>query len=353
MASSILGSICLLLLLASIPRVASTPCKLQYHPGRHFVELSAPSIGDRPRQWLLVVPEGLQPNAPAVMMLHGMGTTPYWADAMTDFSSQLRARRWTGLFPCGKAIDSSPGPAACCDHGCNASCCENPLTTGGSGNRTCGWDVTGHPGHGGDLGTSFDETFLRYLSSWATRAVCTDPHRIFLAGFSAGAMMANRMACESSDLFAAVGLQAGNLMTACENQSRAIPFLEVDGTADPTFGGLYRNAYSWAVRNGCKVAAVANSSDEQAARRSVETSSHLRFATNTSSCFELSGCAARRRYCTVTGLQHHWSGHVEPGCPGSSWCSPRGVLAGDVDTTREVLALFDASPAHDPVPIWV
>eukprot|EP00930_Biecheleria_cincta_P086419 TRINITY_DN75709_c0_g1_i1.p1 TRINITY_DN75709_c0_g1~~TRINITY_DN75709_c0_g1_i1.p1 ORF type:complete len:348 (+),score=35.72 TRINITY_DN75709_c0_g1_i1:71-1114(+) len=325
------------------------PCRPQYRPGRHLVQYSSPKIGGH-RQWLLIVPDELQPHPPAVVMLHGMGSTPYWTDAMANMSSTLQARHWLGLLPFGMARVTHPGATACCVSGCDASCCTNPLTTGGDGNHTCGWDVTGHPGHGGDLGTAHDVDFLRFIARWAASDMCADPSHIFLAGFSAGAMMANRMGCEASDVFAGVGIQAGNAMRPCANQSRPVPFLEIDGTADPTYPSFYKNVYNWSQRNGCDVKAPSNSSSE-AYRRSVEKNSRLVFSSETSHCFELSECTAATHYCTVSGLEHHWSGHVEPGCPGASWCSPRGVLPGDIDATDAIFFFFETSILH--IPTWI
>lgn len=67
-----------------------------------------------------------------------------------------------------------------------------------------------------------------------------DPGRVYITGLSAGAFMANRMACERADLFAAAAPVAGTLgaNVAC-NPSRPVSVLAVHGTADPVvpFGG--------------------------------------------------------------------------------------------------------------------
>lgn len=346
-----------LLSFSAIVGIGSASCFIEYNPGRHLVQRNDPDLGGH-RQWLVVVPEGLEPNAPAVIFLHGIGSTPYWADAMLNFSAALQARRWTGILPFGTGIVNQEGANACCDAGCDAECCEDPLTTGADGNRTCGWDVTGHPGSGGDLGKPLDVEFLKYLTWWSAAYVCTDPAHIFLAGLGAGAMMGNRVACEAAAVFAGVGLQAGNAMTPCVNPSKPVAFLEIDGTKDPTYHypgiqtSFYRNIHSWASRNGCHLVPATNVSDEASAQRSVELSSSKILSTITSSCMEFHECVASTRYCLVDGLEHHWAGHVEPGCPGASWCASRGVLPGDIDATQQIFELFEEIVSR-PKTAWI
>ncbi|MGV0742947.1 extracellular catalytic domain type 1 short-chain-length polyhydroxyalkanoate depolymerase [Mycolicibacterium sp. XJ870] len=66
------------------------------------------------------------------------------------------------------------------------------------------------------------------------------PGRVFATGLSAGGFMANRLACERADLFAAVAPVAGTLgaNVAC-NPARPVSVLATHGTADPVvpFGG--------------------------------------------------------------------------------------------------------------------
>jgi polyhydroxybutyrate depolymerase len=70
------------------------------------------------------------------------------------------------------------------------------------------------------------------------------PGRVFVTGLSAGAFMANRLACDRADLFAAIAPVAGTLGSnvGC-GPSRPVSVLAMSGTADPIvpFGGGVMN----------------------------------------------------------------------------------------------------------------
>jgi polyhydroxybutyrate depolymerase len=61
-----------------------------------------------------------------------------------------------------------------------------------------------------------------------------DPGRVYVTGLSAGAFMANRLACDRADLIAAVAPVAGTLgVNVPCNPSRPVSVLQTHGTADP------------------------------------------------------------------------------------------------------------------------
>jgi len=99
-----------------------------------------------------------------------------------------------------------------------------------------------------------------------------DPARIYVAGFSNGAAMSHRLACELSDRIAAIAsISGGNQFSAVRTCSpvRSVPVLEIHGSADncaPYAGGYGRCAAwqadglgisvpdtvgGWVSRNGC------------------------------------------------------------------------------------------------------
>ncbi|MGB5630104.1 MAG: PHB depolymerase family esterase [Woeseiaceae bacterium] len=78
-----------------------------------------------------------------------------------------------------------------------------------------------------------DVGFLRALAGAVTTAYAVDAGRLYVSGFSNGAMMANRIACEASELFAAVALVGGRLERGFEcTPSRRLPLLQINGGAD-------------------------------------------------------------------------------------------------------------------------
>jgi polyhydroxybutyrate depolymerase len=61
-----------------------------------------------------------------------------------------------------------------------------------------------------------------------------DPGHVFATGMSNGGFMANRLACDRADVFAAIAPVAGTLgVNVTCNPSRPVAVLEVHGTADP------------------------------------------------------------------------------------------------------------------------
>lgn len=107
-----------------------------------------------------------------------------------------------------------------------------------------------------------DVTFLRDLAAHLQTELCIDPARIYVNGLSNGGGMSNRLACEASDVFAAVGGVAGAyapLENGCHPE-RPVPIILFHGTADnivPYEGdvrwlpSIPAFAAEWAARNGC------------------------------------------------------------------------------------------------------
>ena len=59
-----------------------------------------------------------------------------------------------------------------------------------------------------------DVAFLTLLVADVAKAYAVDPNRVYAAGHSNGGIMALRLACEASDVFAAVGVQSSALEIA-------------------------------------------------------------------------------------------------------------------------------------------
>ena len=85
-----------------------------------------------------------------------------------------------------------------------------------------------------------DVGFIRTVIDQVERSRAIDPHRVYAAGHSNGAIMAYRLACELSDRIVAIGLQAGTIETTSCSPARPVSVLAVHGTADtniPIGGG--------------------------------------------------------------------------------------------------------------------
>jgi polyhydroxybutyrate depolymerase len=123
-----------------------------------------------------------------------------------------------------------------------------------------------------------DVAYIDDVLDEVRRAVFVDPARIFVAGYSNGAAMAHRLACERSTVFAAVAAVAGgNQLAATEGcfPARPVPVLQIHGDADPCWGmdgssaegclrdedrrplvSITESVEGWRQRNGCSTDVV-------------------------------------------------------------------------------------------------
>jgi polyhydroxybutyrate depolymerase len=108
-----------------------------------------------------------------------------------------------------------------------------------------------------------DVRFVSDILDSLSKELCIDSARVYATGFSNGAFMSSRLACELPDRIAAVAVVGGVDFpsTSCKS---TIPVLAIHGTADdvvPIDGGIVRAWYyrganisidEWAASNGCR-----------------------------------------------------------------------------------------------------
>lgn len=146
---------------------------------------------------VVVLPARRQP-APTVIVLHGIAISASWTSQISGFAEAARGRGFTSVYPEGiKAAwnDGREGVASAAD----------------------------------DVG------FLRKLVRELVERKVADPARVYIAGISNGGMMALRMLCEASDLFAGAGTTIANMpaRTGATCQiAHPVPVVMVNGTAD-------------------------------------------------------------------------------------------------------------------------
>ena len=103
---------------------------------------------------------------------------------------------------------------------------------------------------------SADVTFVRQVANDISGSWCVDPQRIYVDGWSNGAVMSQRVACNAADQFAAATSYAGGDPTAlgaaapCK-PSRPISVGLLAGQEDFTFAGLAQNTNEWSGIDGC------------------------------------------------------------------------------------------------------
>lgn len=163
-------------------------------------------FGDVVRTYSLHVPAGIQHPSGLVVNLHAAGATGQEHAALTHYDAVSDAHGFAVVYPDGVDLSWADG-------------------RGASQPDRQGIDDVG---------------FITALVGKLVADFGIDPGRVFATGLSAGGFMANRLACDRADLFAAIAPVAGTLgvNVAC-NPSRPVSVLEMHGTADPIvpYGG--------------------------------------------------------------------------------------------------------------------
>lgn len=149
--------------------------------------------------------------APLVIVLHSLGHGINEIEQTSGFDTLATQKGFAVAYPVGL------------DQAWNAGIC-------------CTLDPSGTMGNVDDVG------FLASVIQSARSLARVDLARVYVVGFSNGAMMAMRFACERPELVAGVVSIAGTLETPCES-TRAIRLLQIHGEKDKTvpYGG---SAYS-------------------------------------------------------------------------------------------------------------
>lgn len=199
-----------------------------------------------------------------------------------------------------------------------------------------------------------DIRYFHNLIDHVKKIVPIDEKRIFFTGFSDGASMSNRLACEMSDTIAAVAPVGGANQFALShdcNPKRPIPILQIHGKADPCWpygGGMGscpaqpEGAYAdvlesmignadkpgWAIRNGCNVTTPIVESMPDTAADGAQSSRQT-----------FPQCAADVEHIAIEGAGHTWPG-------GKQYLSKEtiGSVTADFSATTEIWDFFDAHP---------
>lgn len=159
------------------------------------------SVSGQPRTYRLYRPSSVDPHKPAplVLILHGNGSTGDEMTDTTEFDTNADADGFIAVYPDG--IRRSWNGGFCCE----------PAPT---------------------LGVD-DISFLDALIPHLEQKYSVDQRRVFITGFSSGAIMAYRYACQGSVAIAAIAPVAGTLLLDENCHPRhTTSLLAINGTAD-------------------------------------------------------------------------------------------------------------------------
>lgn len=191
--------------LKDIRTIPASCSESPYGPGDYFREME---YGGRKRRYIVHVPPGYNRErpVPVVMFFHGGG------------ASAINSRSWLGFDP----LADQKGFITVYPYG--TGILARKLLTFNAGS-CCGYAMK----HRID-----DVGFTRAMLDELGRSFCVDPRRLFSTGYSNGAMMSYRLACEMPDRIAAIGPVAGTLATNIQcAPSRPVSVMHIHGTGDP------------------------------------------------------------------------------------------------------------------------
>ncbi len=172
------------------------------------------------RTYELHVPPGLTgTQVPLLLSLHGAGSNGFQDEYFTGWSQFAGAHNFIVAYP-----DARPNIGGGV---------WDPYTQG-----------------------SADVAFVRQVVADVSSSWCVDSHRVYVDGWSNGAVMSQRLACDAADLFAAATSYAGGTPTlggaaaACR-PSRPISVGLIAGQEDFTYAGLGHNTTEWLGYDHC------------------------------------------------------------------------------------------------------
>jgi polyhydroxybutyrate depolymerase len=228
--------------------------------------------GGASRSFTVHIPPQLPRPAPLVLSFHGYRNFPLFQKALSQLNVTADRAGFVVVYPKGSGTPLSFNGLGCC-------------------------------------GSAFDESvddvaFTDAMLDMLERELCIDRSRVYVTGFSNGGFMAQRLACERADRFAAAASVAGLLDPKACAPTRPISVLEIHGTADdfvPYAGqpGRYVSAEQafafWARADGCN-------DDPQPG-----------YSGGDASCERHAHCAAGAEValCTIAGGGHTWPGGLD------------------------------------------
>lgn len=281
---------------AYLPPVASAGCRAGSVRGSAGMR-TITSGGRTRRFWLRLPPGGaLSRPTPVVLNFHGLFEPPELQELLTGMTPAAAERGWIVVYPLGSGTSWNAG-----------GCCGRAR-----------WD-------GVD-----DVSFVRRLVAQLARELCLDRRRVYATGMSNGGLFSYRLACEASDLIAAIApVAAVEAAPRCQPR-RPVPVLAFHGTGDILVryrGGFPSGSFwdlpsasetfaRWARRNGCAAGTTTV------------------FSRGDVACESATSCRAPDILCTVRGGGHTW--------PGGAIIPYLGSTSSDVDATRTILDFFAA-----------
>jgi polyhydroxybutyrate depolymerase len=254
--------------------------------------------GGRTRRFRLVLPDPIPSGPlPLVLNFHGLFEPPKLQQLLTGMDAEAKKRSMIVAYPEGVGTSWNAG-----------SCCGRAQAEGID-----------------------DVRYARNLVTELASELCIDRNRIYATGMSNGAILSYRLACEASDVFAAVAPVDGvEAVPRCAPR-RAVPVLAFNGMSDLLVrwdGGWFglgaprETVKRWSERDLCS------------------TQTREIYSRGDARCEAAQGCAADVIFCTIDRGGHTWPGGME--------AFFLGKTSSDLDATSAILDFFLDHP-YSPI----
>lgn len=187
------------------------------------------------RYYKVHLPDGYDPSKayPVVLNFHGYGQYGGYQEILTGMNSKADEAQFIAVHPEGSGA---------------------PLSWNAGGTGPC-------LGAAQVLGSD-DVGFTDKMIDALAQKYCIDKTRVYATGFSNGALLAHRLACELSHKIAAIAPVAGTLAFKPCSPPRPVPMIAFNGTGDaavPYYGNVWCGYPSvsstfeaWAKNNKCE-----------------------------------------------------------------------------------------------------
>lgn len=154
------------------------------------------------RQWRIFIPPSYQEGTPTPLVLdfHGTGSTAHGEAKLSEFGTLAADEAFIVVWPEAKYRRKKDGQVT--------------------------WNVDLHQD------TINDVKFVRELIATISEQYSVDPKRIYATGMSGGGRMSSRLACDLSDVVAAIGPVAGIQYPENCSPGRPVPIIAFHGKAD-------------------------------------------------------------------------------------------------------------------------
>jgi polyhydroxybutyrate depolymerase len=222
------------------------------------------TVDQTERFYALHVPPALKAPAALVIVLHGGGGSDKSAATQTGFDAEADKRGFIVAYPEGTDR-------------------KRPLMNALGKPGFLTWNAGGCCGPAVEQGMD-DVGFIRAMVADIAQATPIDPKRIYATGLSNGGMMAYRLACEASDLVAAIGAVSAVIVVAPCEPRFPVSVIAIHGTVDqnvPIEGGVGPKSISkysyppvqhsidfWAAHDDCGKDAIVSTPAESVTLRS-------------------------------------------------------------------------------------